>query len=356
MKKNLLSQSVLTGLVACSLVSVPVFAEVAEKDPEQKNLAIAPLISSSPSIGTGLGAAASYLYNTDEESETSQLTVMGLYSNTDSYYGGLRNMAYLNGGKLRSMTAIGGLNIKNDFDEGPMNGAKYASAQTIAFQRLSWDIGNKMFLGGHGIYIDSQFKDKNDVANAVPTLQDNTAVGLGVYFSYDDRDNFYYPYKGNFFEASTYSYLEAFGSDIEYNLLEMNYRHYTPLKDNNILALQAYGRYTSSNAPYSGLSYLGRRSVLRGFNAGEYAGERLTGGQAEYRHFLNQKWKAVAFVGMAYLNGDSAEEQSTDGMYYSGGVGLRYAIQPKDRVHFRLDVAVGNDGNQGFYIGIQEAF
>ena len=139
-------------------------------------------------------------------------------------------------------------------------------------------------------------------------------------------------------------------------MLELNYGYYHLLTDLHVLAFGIYGRYVSDDAPYSGESYLGRRSVLRGFNASEISGTSLNGIQAEYRYHHSELWKFVAFAGAAHVGGGNAEKRDNEGWYYSGGVGARYALQPKDRVHLRLDLAMGNDDNQGFYIGFQEAF
>ena len=74
------------------------------------------------------------------------------------------------------------------------------------------------------------------------------------------------------------------------------------------------------------------------------------------RYHISEKWKIVGFAGAANIEGGTAEENNREGMYYSAGVGARYALQSKDKVHLRFDIAIGNDDNQGFYIGLQEAF
>ncbi len=200
---------------------------------------------------------------------------------------------------------------------------------------------------------------KNDAGQDFIDLtgaEDNAVYGLGVNVTYDSRDNFYYPMQGALFEASTFSYLDAIGSDEDYYLLELKYSKYMTVRNKDVVALGYYGRYVTDKSPYSGESYLGRRSALRGFNAGEISGQRLSAVQAEYRYHLSEKWKLVGFAGVANIQGGTADENDKEGLYYSAGYGARYALKPKDKVPLRLDVAFGNDDNQGFYIGLQEAF
>ena len=331
--------------------SLPVLAKEAQ---EQKAFAFAPIVSSNPSMGTGLGVTSSYLYKTDENNPTSQLMGLAQYTDTDSYSVGARNMMHFDDGKQRAMTAAWLLNINNDF-----NGAEFESESYGVFHRQSWQIADGWFAGIHGIAMWNNYGAKNDAGQDFIDLtgaEDNAVYGLGVNVTYDSRDNFYYPMQGSLFEASTFSYLDAIGSDEDYDLLELKYSKYMTVRDKDVVALGYYGRYVTDEAPYSGESYLGRRSALRGFNAGEISGQRLSAVQAEYRYHLSEKWKLVGFAGVANIQGGTADENDKEGLYYSAGFGARYALQPKDKVHLRLDVAFGNDDNQGFYIGLQEAF
>ena len=320
----------------------------------QKPFAVAPIVSSNPTMGTGLGATSSYLYKWDDKDPTSQLVGVAQYTNTDSYVAGLMNNLYLDEGNQRAMTAVWYLNVNNDF-----NDAKFVSKDYGIFHRQSWRVAQDWFLGGQVIAEWSGFTADNTAGEDFLELtgaSDAAVYGIGGYLTYDTRDNFYYPLTGTLFEANTFSYLNSLGSDVDYDMLELTYTRYLKIHDKHVLALGYYGRYVSDDAPYSGESYLGRRSALRGFNAGEISGQRLSALQAEYRYHYSEKWKFVGFTGLANIQEGTAEINRQDGLYYSAGVGVRYAIQPKDKVHLRFDIAFGNDDNQGFYIGLQEAF
>ena len=320
----------------------------------QKSFAVAPIVSSNPTMGTGLGVTSSYLYNVEQSDPTSQLVGLAEYTDTDSYLGGFLNNLYLDGGSLRAMSGVWYVHVNNDF-----SGAKFVTKDYGLFHRQSWKIADDWFFGAQGIAEWTEFTADNLAGQAfidATGASDSTVYGIGLYLSYDTRDNFYYPMRGVRFETHTFSYLDALGSDDDYDMLEVTYSQYITVSDLHVLALGYYGRYVTDDAPYAGESYLGRRSAIRGFNAGEISGYRLSALQAEYRYHFSEKWKFVGFAGMANIQGGTAERTDQDGLYYSGGVGVRYALQPKDKVHLRVDIAIGNDDNQGFYIGLQEAF
>lgn len=334
-------------------VSISAFACYGQEE-AKKPFAVAPIISSNPSMGTGIGVTGSYLYNVGEDNPRSQLLGLAQYTDTDSYTIGARNMMHYDGGDQRAMSAAWLLHINNDFD-----GAEFVSESYGAFHRQSWKVATDWFLGVHGIAMWNNYSPDNPAGQQfldITGASDNAVYGVGLYATYDTRDNFFYPMQGTLFEASTFSYLDALGSDEDYDLLELKYSKYITVREKDVIAIGYYGRYVSDEVPYSGESYLGRRSALRGFNAGEISGQRLSAIQAEYRYHFSHKWKFVGFVGIANIDGGTAKENDQDGFYYSAGIGARYAIQPDDKVHLRIDIAAGNDDNQGFYIGLQEAF
>ena len=69
---------------------------------KERPLRIVPLITSTPLTGTGVGAAASYLYTVGEDSAPSQMQIGGQYSNTDSITTFIRNNAFLKANTLIS--------------------------------------------------------------------------------------------------------------------------------------------------------------------------------------------------------------------------------------------------------------
>ena len=98
------------------------------------------------------------------------------------------------------------------------------------------------------------------------------------------------------------------------------------------------------------------RSDLRGFKPEEIIGLTLADVQAEYRWQFRPRWGVVLFGGIAKLWDDDTKEIIQEEYYYSGGLGLRFMINTEQRINFRVDFALANGDNQGFYVGIREAF
>jgi len=76
----------------------------------------------------------------------------------------------------------------------------------------------------------------------------------------------------------------------------------------------------------------------------------------------DSKFRVVSFADALELAGGSVGDgqgnnrEEDNGFYYSGGVGLRYAIQQKAGVDLHLDLATSNDGEFSVYVGINQVF
>ena len=81
----------------------------------------------------------------------------------------------------------------------------------------------------------------------------------------------------------------------------------------------------------------------------------MTYGEADYRHMVyKDKVGAAAFGGVAALYGD--DESDEDYKFYPGaGVGLFYVLN-NEKMVVRADVAVGTEGNYGFYMQFGNPF
>ncbi|WP_413110460.1 BamA/TamA family outer membrane protein [Thaumasiovibrio sp. DFM-14] len=343
-------------------------AQENESKAQDKKFAIAPMISSNPSMGTGLGFNASYLYQADEQSRPSQLMVGGQYTSNDSYNLFVLNNASFKGDTIRSVSFIGNWHVNNSFsnscdtsavDCDPNADVKYSNDNLVAGQRLMFDVGHNIWLGGGGFWGRNIAEGQNDLGSDFVSERDmgrtNTA-GLFLAATYDSRDNRFYPLEGTMIEISPSFSMKALGGEYNSKQLRVDARHYVNVNQNDVIALQSVANIVEKGVPVSGQSFLGRNNVLRGFSVGEYMGEELYAAQAEYRHHISEKWKLVGFGGVGTLRGETARRFDNDILYYSAGAGVRYAIQPQAKVHFRFDFAVGNEDNNGFYVGIQEAF
>jgi hemolysin activation/secretion protein len=149
---------------------------------------------------------------------------------------------------------------------------------------------------------------------------------------------------------------ESWGSSTGYSITEGFINQYISFVKKQVLALRAYGRFTPSGTPYSGLSTLGRTGDLRGYTAGEYVAENLIALQAEYRVRFTDKVGGAAFGGVSQLYNGSFKNTTSETFYPSGGIGVRYMMNTENKMNFRLDYAWGTGNESGFYMSVGEAF
>jgi outer membrane protein assembly factor BamA len=333
-----------------------------QKDEKAKQFVAAPLIFSSPAFGNGLGAMGLYFYKPEsagEKSPPSTVTMVGAYSDTDSYFVGVFNQNHLRNDHLRPKAGYANGRINNNFDIPTLGDVKFATNVNAIFGGLDWRHKGDLFFGVTAGYIDSSYQAKNNAAKAYFKLfdvKDNTSGQIGFSVSYDSRDNTRYPEKGALSSLKFTLIPELLGSEQGYSALEIQTNHYLEQKHGHILALRAYGRFTPEDTPYVGLSTLGQRSDLRGYTAGEKVAENLISTQAEYRWMFKPKWGVVGFAGVATLYDTGIGNIENDNIYYSSGVGLRYVLHEENRVNFRVDFAWGENDDSGYYVSMVEAF
>ena len=339
-----------------------VTTEEQSSDKEPRQFVAAPLIFSSPAFGNGLGAMALYFYKPDaagEKSPPSTVTMVGAYSDTDSYFLGIFNQNHLRDDHWRPRVGYANGRINNNFDIQGLGDVRFSSEINALFGRLDWRWRGNTFIGGKAGFIDMRYKPKNAAAEdyfEIFEVEDNASGQFGFIVSYDSRDHTRFPTKGLQSEISADFVPEWLGSKDAYRVLQMFANHYQKQRPDLILALRAYGRFTPEGTPYVGLSTLGQRSDLRGYTAGEKVAENLISTQAEYRWMFRPKWGVVGFGGVATLYDGDVSNINSDNVYFSGGIGLRYVLHKENGVNFRVDFAWGEDDDSGYYVSMMEAF
>jgi hypothetical protein len=324
-----------------------------------------PIPISNPTIGTGLGLSALYLYKIDEASPTSNTMVGGLYTNTDSWLVGIKQTTYLDGDKYRLNGTLGYANLNLDFyGIGSDAGAKGESipiTQKGIFLKpeLLIRVYKDLFIGPR--YRAVKLETIMDVSN-LPLIgsniseleRDSLSSGLGIVAKYDSRDIELNPLSGTLFEFSAVFPSDAFGSDFNYQIYEATFNHYAELGKRQVLAFNAYGKFTFGDVPFWDLSLFGSKNELRGYVAGQYRDNMLLATQLEYRWQFYKRFGMVAFGGVGEV-APTVDEFDADDLLPSAGVGLRYMVAEKSRVNVSIDFAVGRD-SYAFYSRVGEAF
>lgn len=178
--------------------------------------------------------------------------------------------------------------------------------------------------------------------------------GLEASIGYDTRDNTFAPYAGNFLGLEAFVYRGFLGSAFDYEVGQLDLRHYMEVADNNVLALALFFRYSSTGTPLFELSSPDGAKLLRGMENGRYRDQDMVSLQTEYRFPVWWRFGATLFGEAAQVSA-SPSQFAADRFKYGVGAGVRFALNPSERYNARLDVSYV-DGGMGVVIYIKEAF
>lgn len=179
-------------------------------------------------------------------------------------------------------------------------------------------------------------------------------VGPFASLVWDDRDNNFSTQRGGRHEIDVTAFNEAMGGDYAFQRVRIDLRQFIDVPG-GVVALQVYAERLFGDVPFRALAALGGEDRMRGFFRGRYVDRALVLGQLEYRMPVWDRFGAAAFVGIGAI-AESMRELDLGGLRVAGGFGLRFAIDPKDHVNVRLDVAHANDGSTNVYFTLGEAF
>ncbi|MCU0450553.1 MAG: BamA/TamA family outer membrane protein [Bernardetiaceae bacterium] len=219
-------------------------------------------------------------------------------------------------------------------------------------------VGDHWYLGGDiriAQYFDMSYGPDGQLATgAIAGSRGGWNVGLGGVALLDTRDNVVFPRKGAFFEASTYWYNRAFGSNFNYVNINLIHNRYYPVGDKSVFAWQVVGNYNLGNPPFVMMAPAGGDDILRGYARNRFRANNFTGAQAEYRFPLFWRFGGVVFAGAGDVFNDPADLSSRTFKYSYGG-GLRFLFNRKENLNIRFDYGFGRDISN-FYLTLTEAF
>ncbi len=179
-------------------------------------------------------------------------------------------------------------------------------------------------------------------------------TGVGIVFLHDSRDYVVNAKKGVFAEVSSYFYDTGFGSDFNYVNIKGNFSQYHEIWKNHIFAYQAVVNLNFGNPAFTNMARLGDDTILRGYAANRFRDNHMAAMQAEYRFPVWWRFGGTAFAGIGDVFGPNSET-TWQNLKYGYGLGMRFALNKKERLNFRFDYAFGKE-NPTFYITVTEAF
>lgn len=336
---------------------------------EKKGLFLLPLIYYTPDTRWAFGGAGVYYFKTPPKYETEELTRVSYIQFLADYtqnkqldVWGLwnvftRNENYLFKGELRYR------NFPDRFfgigNATPASNEERYEYSLVSVKNLALKkIRPSLFVGvDYHFEYEYGFKYTHDGILEQGTIvgyQGGVGSALGLVGVYDSRDNAINARTGKLMELSTYFYTRALGSTFSFFALNGLYQHHWPIKKRHSLGLQTKIRLSYGDVPFLDLSVAGGDDILRGYPKYRYRDNHFIGTQLEYRFPLFWRFGMVAFAGIGDVFGAVSDIRAST-LKYSVGSGLRFVVNPSERLNIRFDYALGRDGGYT-YISVTESF
>jgi hypothetical protein len=337
------------------------------KKPKRGQLIIAPIPISSPAVGSGLVLAVGYVFKLNQEDKTSPPSTVGLvgaFTNSGTRGGGIGGRLYFSENKYQTTFALVKGRVNFDFfGVGIRPGREPVSVPlkmggTILFGEFMRNVGKDIFIGPRyqrrnlyvrldGLQTPGGFEIPEIDLKAVSS-------SLGFHVQRDKRDSTFYPTKGSLFDVTGDFFAKGLGSNRQYQNYKVSYNGYRELAPKQILAYRGMVCASYQDVPFYDLCLYGTSSDLRGYTGGENQNRRMFATQAEYRRELKGRFGMVAFAGLGGIasrwNAFRADE-----LLPAAGAGLRFTLDKKNRINYRVDFGVGRGGHT-LSIGVGEAF
>jgi len=367
--------SIVVLFAVLSLVVSPLslVAEPSDSTHHRHSTLIAmPLINNNPVMKTGFGGIGMYMFSNpdDEVSPPSTAMFYGLYSTNKSYMALLPVGLFFKEDTWRLSAAVGTMRINNDFTYETENDnlrLVYSELRTFYFIAANRRFAPNLYAGM--LYTGSQARYRFDQGSAEENeftkalfeqlgIGDNFISSLGFALSYDSRDYIYYPSAGWSLSIRPMVFATWLGGNNNYTSISYDVRFYQRIAEDQIIAARFAGGHSVGDVPFDGYQSYGMRGTLRGYQTGKYRGKHMMGIQVEYRRPLYKRFGLVGFAGVGSIwgQGDQENDLFEKDLLPSAGMGLRFQLSQERKINLRMDYAWGVNGNEGFYLGIMEAF
>ncbi|MEJ6582609.1 MAG: hypothetical protein QNL61_06055 [Crocinitomicaceae bacterium] len=211
-------------------------------------------------------------------------------------------------------------------------------------------IGNQLFSGINLKYIDySNVQNKDSIQYS--ELTSSRLMGFGLSVLKDTRNNILTPIDGWFLKGSA-----------GYNFSKSNYfeaaidgRYCKTWRSLFTLAGRFYNRITAGTPSFYDYSIMGGDNIARGYRYGRFRDKNITTLQSEFRAHLFWRIGMAAFAGVTNVY-PTISKFDFRAYKVNVGIGLRILVDKKDNTSLRLDYAIGENGNNGFYVSFGESF
>ncbi len=338
---------------------------------EKSGFFILPLLYYTPDTRWAAGAAGVYYFKVppkfehEEETRISYVQFLADYTQNRQLdvWGQwkifTRNENYLLEGEMRyrdfpdRFYGIGNQSLISNAEKYEYN---YISIKSLMLKRMSRKYD---FFAG----IDYQFRREYGFSytpgglleqGTIPGYRGGTASAIGLVAIYDSRDNLINAQKGSLIELTSYIFNPVFGSTFNYWNINATFQKYWEVKRKHVLAVQAKARHAEGQVPFLDLPTLGNDDILRGYPKNRFRDRNFVAAQVEYRFPVWWRFGLVGFAGAGDVFAKPSDV-SMQTLKYSVGAGLRFVVNPAERLNIRIDYGHGREGGY-FYFVVAESF
>ncbi|NQV17763.1 MAG: BamA/TamA family outer membrane protein [Armatimonadetes bacterium] len=152
-------------------------------------------------------------------------------------------------------------------------------------------------------------------------IQKNSYKKIGVFWEYNNLDNFYNPQKGKSYYLKYYNILNKLeGENQSKNAIEISWQDYQKIMSKFVLAFSLNAKVIE-NKKLTDFDFfnLGGSKNLRGFNENQFYGYRIGWTNLEIRYILSRKSRAFVFTDYGYAE----NKEYRFGKLFGFGFGLR---------------------------------
>ena len=345
-----------------------------ESNKEKGRLGITPfpVIYYTPETSLALGGGVVFtLRDEDETLETrpDNLQVMTAYTlnnqfflmlSPEKYFNEQRGRFFMNIGYLNWPTSFFGIGNESGIDPEEIEDLEETYTDE-SFMLQPWIMHAVVADVSMGLTLDWKNTNVEDVEDGgmleqgdITGSDGGVSSGMGPVIAWDTRDNLFSPSRGSWHKTWAWIYREWMGSDFDYEYYGLDLRHYRPIGRESVLAMQGFMALTSGEVPFNEYP----TPLMRGLYENVFIDKNAVAVRAEYRFpidfFASGRWGGAVFGAVGDAFPDATTTEDID-LKVAGGVGLRYALNKKEKINVRLDIGVSQYGVFP-YVMLQEAF
>jgi hypothetical protein len=327
-----------------------------------------PVVVKSPEYLWGAGGAGTYFFRVGKDSLTRTSSFKAVTFATlrkqavvacEGYvfFPGEHFILYINTSTSRFPDKFWGLGNETPSS----NLEKYAISQYNVSTRLNRKLFSD-FYAGIGYDFQNVFKFDYDHSGAslfdlenIVGRDGGKVSGAGYLLAWDSRNDAFSPAKGFYIQYYHGFFGKKIGSDFNFKTFTLDVRKYFRLKKEVVLAFQGNFIGSKGNVPVRNLSNIGSNSYMRGYYEGRYTDKDLLAFQSEVRYKVYKRFGMATFGGLGKVAGRFADLLNFRNLKPSYGLGIRYALKPKEKLNLRVDSGFGKKSH-GSYINLGEAF